>query len=111
MGMARSLLEGMNVLGRLWSEAVRHSVYLLNRLPTKAIGDKTPFEGWYGRKPNLGYLKVFGCTTHVRIAGSHLKKLDDRSKPMVYLGVDEGCKAHRMLDVANNKIVVSRDSV
>ena len=111
MEMARSLLKSMNVLGRLWGEAVRHSVYLLNRLPTKAMGDKTPFEGWYGRKPNLGYLKVFGCTTHVRIAGSHLKKLDDRSKPMVYLGVDEGCKAHRLLDVTGNKVVVSRDII
>jgi hypothetical protein len=28
---------------------------------------------------------------------------------MVYLGVDEGCKAHRLLDVTYNKIVVSRD--
>ena len=111
MDMARSLLKSMNVPGRLWGEAVRHSVYLLNRLPTKAVVDKTPFEGWWGRKPNLGYLKVFGCTTHVRTSGPHLKKLEDRSKAMVYLGVDEGCKAHRLLDVSCNKIVVSRDIV
>jgi len=30
---------------------------------------------------------------------------------MVHLGVDEGCKAHRLLDVANNKIVFRRDIV
>jgi hypothetical protein len=111
MEMFRSLLKSMDVLGKLWGEAVRHSVCLLNRLPTKAMGNKTPFEGWWGRKPNLGYLKVFGCTTHVRVAGPHLKKLEERSKPMVYLGVDEGCKAHRLLDVTSNKIVVSRDIV
>jgi hypothetical protein len=111
MEMARSLLKSMNMPGKLWGEAVRHSVYLLNRLPTKAMADKTPFEGWWGRKPNLGFLKVFGSTAHVRVAGPHLKKLADRSKPMVYLGVDEGCKAHRLLDVADNKIVVSRDIV
>ena len=111
MEMARSLLKSMNVPGKLWGEAVRHSVYLLNRLPTKAMSEKTPFEVWWGRKPNLGYLKVFGCTAHVRTAGPHLKKLEDRSRPMVYLGVDEGCKAHRLLDVINNKIVVSRDII
>lgn len=111
MEMVRSLLKGMNVPGRLWGEAVRHSVYLLNRLPTKALEDKTPFEGWHGRKPNLSYLRVFGCTAHVRTAGKHLKKLEDRSKPMVYLGVDEGCKSHRLLDVSGNKVVVSRDIV
>jgi hypothetical protein len=101
----------MNVPRRLWGEAVKHSVYLLNSLPTKALGDKTPFESWWERKPNLSYLKVFGCTAHVRTAGPHLKNLQDRSKLMVYLGVDEGCKAHRMFDVSNKKIVVSRDIV
>ena len=54
---------------------------------------------------------MFGCTAHVRTSGTHLKKLDDRSKPMVYLGVDEGCKAHRLLDVTSNKVVVSRDII
>jgi len=111
MEMARSLLKSMNVPRKLWGEAVRHSVYLLNRLPTKAMSEKTPFEVWWGRKPNLGCLKVFGCTAHVRTTGPHLKKLEDRSRPMVYLGVDEGCKAHRLLDVINNKIIVSRDII
>jgi len=54
---------------------------------------------------------VFGCTAHVRTSGTHLKKLDDRSKPMVYLGVDEGCKAPMLLDVTGNKVVVSRDII
>lgn len=62
MEMARSLLKGMNIPGKLWGEAIRHSVYLLNRLPTKAMGDKTSFESWCGRKPNLGYLKVMYCS-------------------------------------------------
>jgi hypothetical protein len=30
---------------------------------------------------------------------------------MVYLGVDDGCKAHRLFDVGNRKIVVSRDII
>lgn len=39
MEMARSLMKSMGVPAKLWEEAVRHSIYLLNRLPTKAIGD------------------------------------------------------------------------
>lgn len=42
---------------------------------------------------------------------SHLKKLDDRSKYMVYFGVEEGSKAHRMFDPINKRIVVSRDVI
>ncbi|KAG6510524.1 hypothetical protein ZIOFF_028548 [Zingiber officinale] len=44
MVMARSLLKSTHMPARLWAEAVRHAVYLLNRLPTKALGECTPFE-------------------------------------------------------------------
>ena len=50
MEMARSLLKGMKIPGMFWGEAVRHSVHLLNRLPTRPMGDRTPFEAWNGRK-------------------------------------------------------------
>jgi hypothetical protein len=56
MEMARAMLKSMNVPACFWAEAVKHSVYLLNRLPTKAMGYRTPFEGWTGRKPQLGHL-------------------------------------------------------
>jgi hypothetical protein len=109
MEMSRALLKSMNVPGKLWGEVVRHSVHLLNRLPTKVMGYRTPFEAWSGRRPQLGHMRVFGCTTHVRTANPHLKKLDDRSTPMVYLGVEEGNKAHKLFNPQTKKIVVSRD--
>ncbi|KAH7866011.1 hypothetical protein Vadar_014222 [Vaccinium darrowii] len=43
------------------------------------------------------------------VAASHLKKLDDRSQQLVYLGVEDGCKAHRLLDPRRGRIIVSRD--
>jgi len=51
MEMARSIMKSMRVPGRFWGEAVRHSVHLLNRLPTRPMGSRTPFEAWSGRKP------------------------------------------------------------
>lgn len=111
MSMTRSLLKSMSVPGRFWGEAVRHLVYLLNRLPTKSMGTRTPYEVWMGGKPHLGHLRVFGCTAHVKVTKSHLKKLDDRSQAMVYFGVEEGCKAHRLFDPQRGKLHVSRDVV
>uniref|UniRef100_I1QKJ2 Integrase catalytic domain-containing protein n=1 Tax=Oryza glaberrima TaxID=4538 RepID=I1QKJ2_ORYGL len=111
MAMARSLLKGMLVPGRFLGEAVRHAVYLLNRLLTKAMGDWTPFEAWTGRKPQLGHLRVFGCTAHAKITTPNQKKLDDRSTPYVYLGVVEGSKAHRLFDPRRGRIHVSRDVI
>ncbi|KAG6471158.1 hypothetical protein ZIOFF_072259 [Zingiber officinale] len=94
---------------RFWGEAVRHAVYMINCLPTKALGERTPFEAWIGRKPHLAHLRVFGCVAYVKNTTPHLKKLDDRSSPMVYLGVEEGCKAHRLIDPRHDKLQVSRD--
>ncbi|KAG6494785.1 hypothetical protein ZIOFF_042546 [Zingiber officinale] len=111
MAMARSLLKGTHMPARFWGEAVRHAVYLLNRLPTKALGERTPFEAWMGRKPHLSHLRVFGCVAYVKNTTPHLKKLDDRSSPMVYLGVEEGCKAHRLFDPKRGKLQVSRDAI
>lgn len=110
MDMARSLLKSMHVPSRFWGEAVLHAVYLLNRLPTKAMGDRTPFEAWTGRKPHLAHLRVFGCTAHAKVL-THMKKLDDRSQQFVYLGIEEGSKAHRLYDPRHGKIHVSRDVI
>ncbi|KAG6520324.1 hypothetical protein ZIOFF_017373 [Zingiber officinale] len=111
IAMARSLLKGTHMPARFWGEAIRHAVYLLNRLPTKALGERTPFEAWMGRKPHLSHLRVFGCVAYVKNTTPHLKKLDDRSSPMVYLGVEEGCKAHRLFDPKRGKLQVSRDAI
>ncbi|KAG6502110.1 hypothetical protein ZIOFF_041999 [Zingiber officinale] len=109
MAMARSLLKGIHMSARFWGEAVRHAIYLLNRLPTKVLGERTPFEAWMGRKPHLAHLRVFSCVAYVKNTTLHLKKLDDRSSPMVYLGIEEGCKAHRLFDPRHDKLQVSRD--
>lgn len=90
---------------------MRYAVYILNRLPTKAMGNRTPYEAWTGKKPHLAHLRVFGCTAHAKITTPHLKKLDDRSAPYVYLGVEEGSKAHRLFDPRCGRIHVSRDVI
>ena len=50
--MARCLLHDKDLPKKFWAEAASTSVFLLNRLPTKALSKSTPFEAWYGFKPN-----------------------------------------------------------
>nr|GFB53022.1 zinc finger, CCHC-type [Tanacetum cinerariifolium] len=91
------------------AEAVRHAIYILNRVLTRALEDKTPYEALYNRKSNLENLRIFGCTTYAKITTPHLKKLDDRSIPLIYLGVKEGSKACRLYDPVAKKKHISRD--
>lgn len=47
----------------------------------------------------------------MKIPGVHMRKLDDRSRAVVYLGSEPGKKAHRLYDPKNNSVLVSRDAV
>ena len=46
MEMARYLLLERKIPNQFWAEVVNTSVYLLNRLPTKALEDMTSYEAW-----------------------------------------------------------------
>ncbi|KAJ9560810.1 hypothetical protein OSB04_005970 [Centaurea solstitialis] len=109
MCTTRSMLKAMNMPQNFWAEAIRHAVYVLNRVPTKALRDSTPYEALKGTKPNLRHLRVFGCKAYAKVTKPHLKKLDDRSKELVYLGTEPGSKAYRLFDPVTKGIIVSRD--
>jgi hypothetical protein len=55
----RTLLYGANLPAKYWSAALVHAVYLNNRL-VHTVTKKMPFEGFYGHKPDIKYLKMFG---------------------------------------------------
>ncbi|GKD33055.1 ribonuclease H-like domain, reverse transcriptase, RNA-dependent DNA polymerase [Tanacetum coccineum] len=110
LSTTRSMMKAMKLPLTFWAEAVRHAIYILNRVSTRALVDKTPYEALYNRKPNLENLRIFRCTAYAKITIPHLKKLDDRSIPMIYLGVEEGSKAYRLYDPIGKKKHVSRDN-
>ena len=105
--MARSKMKAKSMPARFWGEAV----FILNRVPTKALKGKTSFEAWYGRKPSVSFIWTFGCIGHVRKTKSVLTKLEDRSTLMVFLGYAKGTKAYRLYDPRGGKVLVSCDVV
>jgi hypothetical protein len=52
---SHALLMQRGMLAIYRGEAVMTAIHILNRLPTKALDGKTPYEAWYGRKPAAGY--------------------------------------------------------
>lgn len=109
MEMTRSMLKAMKVPNYMWGEAVRHATYLINRVPTRALKNQTPYECLKGRKPSIGHIRVFGCLAYAKIDSVLLRKLDDRSQCLVHLGIEPGSKAYRLYNPSTKKIIVSRD--
>jgi hypothetical protein len=111
VGAARSMLKAKSLPGWFWGEAIMTAVYVLNRTMTKGNGGKTPYELVNGVTPAVHHLRTFGCVAHVKHAASHLKKLDDRSRPMIFVGYEPGSKAYRAYDPGTGQVQVSRDFV
>lgn len=61
LATARTLLKYRKMPAEFWGEPVSTTAFLLNRAPTKSLDDKTPFEAWYGHKPTVTFVRMFGC--------------------------------------------------
>jgi len=107
MEMARFLLHDKGLPKKFWAEAANTAVFLLNRLPTKAVQKKTQFEAWHNSKPIN--LKTFGCLCFSYIHQVKRDKLDKKAEPRIFVGYSLIAKAYRIYLPHHNKIIVSRD--
>jgi len=82
----RAMLYDSGLPKFLWAEATAHAVYLKNRTWTRTIGEMTPYEILYGRKPNLSNIQSWGCKVRVHDTGG--SKLDGHSKIGRWMGFD-----------------------
>ncbi|GJW63918.1 retrotransposon protein, putative, ty1-copia subclass [Tanacetum coccineum] len=65
LDMVRSMMNLTTLPFSFWDYALESATCILNMVPTKKV-DKTPYELWYGKVPNLSYLKVWGCEALVK---------------------------------------------
>jgi hypothetical protein len=71
----RTLLFGLGLPAKYWSSVLVNLVYLHNRL-VHNVTRKIPFEAYFGVKPDLSCLKLFGSRVCVKRSGSRCSKLD-----------------------------------
>ena len=109
MERARAMLVDADLPDYLWAEAVATANVIRVRSPA-AGKDKTPWELFYGRKPDVSMMRTFGAVAYSRVPSKLLNKLDERSRRGVMVGYQPNCKGWRiMLD--SKQIVISRDVV
>ena len=92
-----------------WAEAILTSNHLQNRMSTKLIKNKTPYELWFGKKPNLNYLRTFGCRAYAHLPKIKRHKMDTKAKAYRFIGYSEVAKGYRLLDEKDKTVIVSRD--
>ena len=112
MESARSMIPHAGLSDKYWAEAVATAAYIQNRTPTTAVkNNTTPHEQWYGRKPNIGHLKVFGCIAYAHIPDNKRQKLDKKSEKLRFVGYCKESKEYRLLDETNSQVVIRHDVI
>ena len=106
---ARSMLADARLPSQLWGEAVVTANYLRNRSPA-AGKTATPWELFFGSRPSVSHLRVFGAKAFAQIPKEKRGKLDPRSQRGIMVGYEPNVKGYRLL-LPNNTITVSRDVV
>ena len=110
--MVRPMLAAHDIPFCFWGEAISTAMHIKNRIPSASIGNRTPYELWYGRKPSLDHLRIFGCTAWVHVPKeSGRQKLDDKSKKMCFVGYISDKGIYKVYDPTNGRFSTARDII
>jgi len=67
----------------------------------------TPYELFFGKKPDVRHLRAFGCRVWAHVPHQVRRKMGDKAKVGTFMGYGEDTKGYKVL--LNGRIVLSRD--
>ncbi|XP_073017771.1 uncharacterized protein [Primulina eburnea] len=93
---ARTMLAESGISQKFWAEAVNTACYTQNRSLINKNHEKTPYEIWTGKQPDIGYFRIFGCKCSIHNNGkTHLTAFDVKADNGIFLGYSSVSKAYR----------------
>jgi len=105
---------GLTLLGqckapfRFWNYAFDTSVYLINRMPTLVLDNRSLFDCLFQRSPDYTFLRTFGCLCFPFLRPYNNHKLDFRSSPCVFFGYSSSHLGYRCFDIESHRMYISR---
>jgi len=106
--MAKTMIHENNLAKHFWAEVVNTACYVQNRIYIRPILEKTTYELFKGRRPDLSYFHQFGCTCYILNNKLYLKIFDAKAQRGIFLGYSERSKAYR---VYNSKTLCVEESM
>ena len=108
LDMVRSMMSQADLPNSFWGHALETAAFTLNRVPSKSV-QKTPYEIWSGRRPNLSFMKIWGCDAYVKRQSSD--KLGPKSQKCLFVGYPKETKGYYFYNPSEQKVFVARTGV
>ncbi|KAJ9546217.1 hypothetical protein OSB04_025924 [Centaurea solstitialis] len=106
LDMVRMMMCHSSLPVSFWGHALETAAHILNRAPTKSV-EKTPYELWKGKKPNISFLKIWGCEVYVKRPTS--EKLKPKSDKCFFVGYPKTTVGYYFYNPEENKVFVARN--
>ncbi|GJR41628.1 putative ribonuclease H-like domain-containing protein [Tanacetum coccineum] len=104
---ARTMLADSLLPTTFWAEAVSTACYIFNRVRVTKPQNKTPYELLFGHKPNISYIRPFGCHVTILDTLSVLGKFDEKCDEGFLVGYSLNSKAFRVYNLVTKKVEVN----
>ena len=102
------MLESKKLVANLWAEAMHAAAYIQNRVPHSYVKGNTPFEAYFGHKPDVSNLWVFGSTAWAQIPLDKRRALQLQSIKFMFIGYPDESKGFKLLDIKIKYIIIER---
>ena len=106
LDMVRSMMSLTDLPLSFWGYALETAAFKLNRAPSKSV-ETTPYELWFGKKPKLSFLKVWGCDAYVKKLQPD--KLEPKSEKCVFIGYPKETVGYTFYHRSEGKIFVAKN--
>ena len=104
--MATCMIEARDLSPNIWAEDISCAAHIQNITFHKSVKGKTPYEAWFGQKPNVSNFRIFRTRACARIPSRKRKELQPQSKECIIVGYAEETKGYKLFYTSTcNKFV------
>ncbi|KAK9075210.1 hypothetical protein SSX86_003531 [Deinandra increscens subsp. villosa] len=103
-----AMLFNGQVPTKYWVEAFSTAVFVINRLPSKILSNKSPFHMLFSQNPRYENFRVFGCRVFPYLRDYTDHKLAPRSLPCIFFGYSSQHKGFKCFEPTTNRVFITR---
>ena len=103
-----TILQNAKLPASFWTHAVQTSIYLINRMPSVILQNKSPYEILFQNIPYVSHLRIFGCACFPLLRPYRLNKLQPKTTICVFLGYASQYKGYLSYEPVGKRTYISR---